>query len=696
MLKGFAFGKYREIILAIAFFIILDLSVLVLSFFISFQIANDAVSINLAGRQRMLTQRMTKSLLTLDSDLKQAKPAGSSLEELRNTSKLFGETLSAFQNGARVMGSNNREEFLPAIESSEGQQFLNQARDIWLPYQVILAKVTQAGFNATQLEEAITYSRANNLKLLALMNDLTSHLEMVAKDKADKLRLVQTIGIILALMNFFFILFKFLGRLQENDRKVDQARSEMAEILGTVKEGLFLLDREFKIGAQRSASLEHVFGQIIPQQADFIQLLSGRVDPSTLNATRDYIELLFGDRVKESLVKELNPLTQVVVQVPNLRGQMTTRYLAIQFSRVKHNDEVVHLLVTVQDVTAQVETAQTVETLKTRSTTGIDAIFELLNLGPVRLRQFIVSTESALSVVNQMLKSSDGQTASYRSQVDAIFRTVHTLKGEASSLGLSMFENLAQQFEAELQKIRGKNNVSGDDLLSLLVQLETFIVQTQSVKDLIERIDLHMSDAMVKRTQQTISQDEALNLKQDLQRLVTRAATDEGKKIGMAIDLDPFSQIPDKIRDSVRELAIQLVRNAVAHGIEPSGERLQHNKTEAGAVTVALKAVAPFEYELSVKDDGRGLSPKGIRASLIRSGRYTEAQLASLDDRSILKKIFDPGMSAAPAASKNSGFGVGMDIIKQKIQQMGAQLRITTKEQRYTQFSIRFSIQGQQ
>jgi nitrate/nitrite-specific signal transduction histidine kinase len=56
---GSYFGKYKEIILAVAFFLVFDMAVLVLNFYISFQISEDALAINLAGRQRMLSQRMT-------------------------------------------------------------------------------------------------------------------------------------------------------------------------------------------------------------------------------------------------------------------------------------------------------------------------------------------------------------------------------------------------------------------------------------------------------------------------------------------------------------------------------------------------------------------------------------------------------------------------------------------------------------
>ena len=61
-------GKYREIIIAVALFLLFDLGVLVLNFYTSFQIGQDAVGINLSGRQRMLSQRTAKALLALESD----------------------------------------------------------------------------------------------------------------------------------------------------------------------------------------------------------------------------------------------------------------------------------------------------------------------------------------------------------------------------------------------------------------------------------------------------------------------------------------------------------------------------------------------------------------------------------------------------------------------------------------------------
>ena len=78
----FGTGKYREIIIAVALFLLFDLGVLVLNFYTSFQIAEDAVGINLAGRQRMLSQRTAKALLAVEAAKLKGQPQVQSVEEI--------------------------------------------------------------------------------------------------------------------------------------------------------------------------------------------------------------------------------------------------------------------------------------------------------------------------------------------------------------------------------------------------------------------------------------------------------------------------------------------------------------------------------------------------------------------------------------------------------------------------------------
>ena len=233
--KHFYSSKYREILFAVAFFLVFDLAVLVLNFYISFQISQDALAINLAGRQRMLSQRMTKALLTAERDTERGLSGAEAFKELKLTNDLFDSTLNGFKSGKIVTGGDGNQVFLEEVTSSEGREILEKATKIWTPYQQLLAPlVSHKVQSLEELTAAVSYARDNNLQLLALMNSLTTNLEQTANAKADMLRKVQTGGILLALFNFAFILFKFLRRLREYDRKAEDAQKETAEILGTV------------------------------------------------------------------------------------------------------------------------------------------------------------------------------------------------------------------------------------------------------------------------------------------------------------------------------------------------------------------------------------------------------------------------------------------------------------------------------
>src|SRR5207247_4148051 len=102
------------------------------------QISEHALAINLAGRQRMLSQRMTKALLTAERDVERGLPQADALEELKKTLGLFDTTLAGFKVGAMVIGGNDKPVFLAAVTSAEGSEILAKADAIWQPYQALI------------------------------------------------------------------------------------------------------------------------------------------------------------------------------------------------------------------------------------------------------------------------------------------------------------------------------------------------------------------------------------------------------------------------------------------------------------------------------------------------------------------------------------------------------------------------------
>lgn len=679
---GFKFGKYREIVVAVAFFLLFDLGVLVLNFYTSFKIDQDTVAINLAGRQRYVSQRIARTLLELDA----ARAAGraykaETLAELRAGTRIFDLSQKAFKHGDTVPGGDGKPVFLDAVTSAEGRRLQAQVDELWLPYHARLQPLMREGFTAEDLSAALAYSQANNIRLLNVANDFVTETQQIGASRASTLRMVQTGGILLALLNFAFILFKFLRRLQTSDAAIEAANDENREILLSVREGLFLITPGFKLGSQLSRSAHSLFGRPLAPGQDFFELLEPLLTDKVMHDARDYVQLLFAPHVKEALVQGINPLSEVEALVKNRLGQDVFRYLSFHFNRVQEGQAVRHLLVTVQDITARVELQHKLEAERRRAQKEFELLLKAVETDPAMLRDFVLRAESQLLEVNELLRATTGPQgeAATLDRLAAARRLVHAIKGDAATLGLETLASQAHRFESELERVRlgGGSADLGAALLALPLPLEDLLQKLSSLKGL---TGLRRRDAAVA----------AGDVGALLARLAGEVARDCGKQVQPAIAVGALDDLPAAQAHLVREVAVQLLRNAVAHGIEAPAQRAVAGKAEAGQVSVQLQR-SDDSWILTVRDDGAGLSAPRIRARLLELGWYTPEQLQDLDDRQVLSHIFKPGLSTAGAVTLHAGRGVGLDLVQANIRKLGARLLLASTPGEYTEFRIRFA-----
>jgi len=681
-------GKYREIIVAVAFFLLFDLAVLVLNFYVSFQIAEDAVSINLAGRQRMLTQRLSKALYASELAVASGPLPPALQDELLLASRLFDNTLQGFRQGAQVTGGDGRSVYLPAAAGPKSADILARAVAVWEPWRRALDPLREVGTSAqpAYVKAAADYARSNNLALLGLMNELTTDLEAAASQRASTLRMVQTGGIVLALLNFIFILFKFLGRLRQSDAAVEQASEETREILSVVREGLFLLTPQMTLGTQISHSAGGMFGRSVQPGDNFLTMLAPLVSAKTLEDARGYMELLFTPHVKEDLVQSINPLTDVELSLVDALGQHRPRFLSLQFSRVLEGREVKHLLVTVQDVTTRVELEKKLEGEQRRAQREFDLLVRAFEADPASLRSFVDRAEASLLEVNDLLRQVDGSSdpKQTRHTVNTIYRHVHAIKGEASMLSLDLLSGTAHEFETLLQSVRESPSVSGDALLSLPLPLEELLTRLQALKRSVLR-------ERATPPAEAAPQAHIDQLSDQLSSLVSRIAGSTTKPARLTARLDELASVPAKMRDSLTQIALQLVRNAAVHGVEDATTRAARGKPAEAQIEVEFERDEADQLQLVVRDDGAGLSAERVRARLLALGWFNEAQLADMSTSQIVAQVFKPGFSTVDKADEHAGRGVGLDIVANEVRRLGARLLVSSRAQLGTTFRIKLA-----
>lgn len=152
---------------------------------------------------------------------------------------------------------------------------------------------------------------------------------------------------------------------------------------------------------------------------------------------------------------------------------------------------------------------------------------------------------------------------------------------------------------------------------------------------------------------------------------------------GMETELDK------NIIEKLIEPLLHIIRNSIDHGIENKAERLAKQKNEAG--TIQIKASTAGSYVLiEIEDDGAGLDLVKIRKKAIENDIISD-QLKLTDDE-IAQLIFESGFSTAELVTDVSGRGVGMDVVKRRIQELRGMIELETEKNKFTRISIRLPL----
>ena len=170
-------------------------------------------------------------------------------------------------------------------------------------------------------------------------------------------------------------------------------------------------------------------------------------------------------------------------------------------------------------------------------------------------------------------------------------------------------------------------------------------------------------------------------------RAVREIANTQGKEVDLDIENTGVGVDRSMVAD-VRDALIHLVRNAVDHGLESPELRETLGKPPTGRISMGVRADGDM-LALKVEDDGRGIDPDRLRASAISKRLLTSAQAGALSEREAIELIFRPGFSTREEVSDLSGRGVGMDVVKRKVEALGGSVSVNSRVGRGTTISLR-------
>jgi len=173
-------------------------------------------------------------------------------------------------------------------------------------------------------------------------------------------------------------------------------------------------------------------------------------------------------------------------------------------------------------------------------------------------------------------------------------------------------------------------------------------------------------------------------------RMVRDLSKDLGKGINLVMSGED-TEVDRTVIDEIGDPLIHLIRNSIDHGIEDKATRIAKGKDENG--TVALRAYPDGNtVVIEVEDDGNGIDSEAIKNIAIEREFLTESEVSQLSEKEVINLLFNAGFSTAKEVTDLSGRGVGLDVVKSKIESLNGTVEVDTVLGKGSKFIIRLPL----
>ena len=165
-----------------------------------------------------------------------------------------------------------------------------------------------------------------------------------------------------------------------------------------------------------------------------------------------------------------------------------------------------------------------------------------------------------------------------------------------------------------------------------------------------------------------------------LPRMVRDTAASLSKAVTLHVE-GADVELDREMIEMMRDPLVHIVRNAIDHGIEPPAARRAAGKRESGRLSVSARQ-SGNRIIVEVADDGAGIDVQRLVAKAAGAGLHDPAALAAMGEAEKLDLVFAPGLSSRDTVSDISGRGVGMDVVRANVEQIGGRVSVANRQGR--------------
>lgn len=498
----------------------------------------------------------------------------------------------------------------------------------------------------------------------------------------------------LALTVFFIALLAvsivLLLRLGSADEQAAVALADKQGILDATRQAVFTIDRNFQIGSMQSTVTAAVFGMDQPLEGNLLEILKPSVRKKELESAREYLSLLLDDKQHEDFLTKFKPLQRVKILLDPEHNEAPHRYLNFTFVRSERVDEPC-LLVAVNDVTRETDLQHELQEISESSQARYRVLMGNIEADSETLADFFREAYGQLQQINDLLRGSQAEQIDNTRKLDWIGQRAEVVRERAGVFNMALIEASTARLIDDVEKLQDLPEVDSKQLLALTANLNRIIRELE----LIEELTSDFNSVSSHNFEEIEAQSEALtqslqnhNLEQivNLKNMALKLAEQNRKIVNLEVYGFPELPLRPGALQEIQSVCMQLIRNAVKHGIEDPYARQQLNKPATGQIVLALREMDDEKLLLTLRDDGAGLDLKSVLTKAVDKGLIDKKDAQDISPTKIVRFLFKPGFSSGEHSKGGSGYG--LDIVKTSVKGLGGSIGVKTQRHEYTQVSI--------
>ena len=459
------------------------------------------------------------------------------------------------------------------------------------------------------------------------------------------------------------------------ERKVKEQTRDIQAMMANVKFGVFAIEDGGILHPSYSAHLETILQQENLRAKPVKQILIDLLDISS--GRKNQIETAIKYSLGET---EFNFMgnDHILPKEGALNIDGAKKFVEVDWSpMIDANNEVDKILVSIRDVTAMKELRKKSEDQEIK----IFVIDELLSSNYHRVGSFL---QAAMLELRECKDHISHQIN--KEDLAFMFRKIHTIKGNARSFQFSILSDRTHKIEDYVDAVRqSQAEWDANFYLEEILNLEDLMIMYDNLLSKVNHSGVETRDDPVYL--------ESVLLESLSSRLIL-ADTLHKPVPSILLDVHSSRKVLPSYVETVLGFLGHILRNSMDHGIESPEDRISVSKNPEGRICLTVSDCKDTgDLVLQVEDDGKGLDLEKLLSKAVESGLIASDQI--LSDLEIASLIFSPSLSTSNEVSMISGRGVGMDAVKNHIEEVGGKILIILKEKTADSSSkfLRFSFQ---